>query len=221
MSGGANITYSQKLRDPRWQKLRLKVFERDCWKCRNGKCQSPEHTPLAVHHKCYRPDCEPWDYPLTNFITLCERCHDHEHSLATDEPLVEGNNYEWGKLAGLLRFQPDKYLTEKEGNIVCACIRTDYNPDAPGILLPGDEADIVARSERFVGQTNYIPVFLKSVEAGWKYCGRWRVQAATVNATEIAIQQRCGNLSGIPISMVLFLEKEVAVVPRQMAGNIL
>jgi hypothetical protein len=213
------LTYIEKLRDPRWQKVRLKVFERDGWKCQNDRCQSPEHTPLAVHHKGYLPGHEPWDYPLSNFITLCEWCHDQQHAIATAEPLVEGNNYEWGKLSELLHFQPEKYLTEQEGCIVCACIRADYNPDAPGILLPGDDAEIVARSEKFAGQTNFIPVFLKSIEAGWKYCGRWRVQAATVNAAEIAIQQRCSNLGGIPISMVLFLEKESGAVPGHTTGK--
>jgi hypothetical protein len=202
------MTYSKKLRDPRWQKVRLKVFERDDWKCRNDECQSPEHTPLAIHHQSYRPGRDPWDYPLTNFLTLCERCHDQKHVLATAEPLVEGNVYEWGQLTALLRFRPEKYLTEREGRIVCACIRTDYNPDAPRILLPGDDADIVTRSEKFAGQTNFIPVFIKAMKAGWKFCGRYRVEAATANTAEIAIHKRCARRDKIPISMVLFLEKE-------------
>ena len=68
--------YSEKLRDPRWQKLRLQVFERDGWKCRN--CGDSE-TTLAVHHKRYQRGLEPWEYPLESLMTLCEECHQGEY----------------------------------------------------------------------------------------------------------------------------------------------
>ena len=128
--------------------------------------------------------------------------------MATAEPLVEGQVYAWGDLTCLLGFTPDKYLTEKDGAIVCACIRRDYNPDAPSILLAGDTPEIVDKSQKFAGQESFIPVFIKDMNAGWKYCGRHRVETATSNAAEIAIQQRHANLHGIPIAMVLFMEKE-------------
>ena len=38
------MKYSEKLRDPRWQKARLKVLERDNWTCVN--CGETERTPL-------------------------------------------------------------------------------------------------------------------------------------------------------------------------------
>ena len=205
------MTYRQKLRDPRWQKVRLTVFERDEWRCQRPDCHSPEHTPLAVHHKNYISGRDPWDYPLTDLITFCEPCHDREHALSTAEPMVEGRVYAWDDLKRVLGFTPDKYLTEKDGAIVCVCVRKDYNPDAPGILLAGDTPEIVDKSQKFTGQENFIPVFLKAMDAGWKYCGRHRVESATSNAAEIAIQQRHANLHGIPIAMVLFLEKESIV----------
>lgn len=65
-------TYSQKLKDPRWQKIRLQVFERDAWICQG--CMSDSNT-LHVHHKNYNPGREPWEYELDNFITLCDECH--------------------------------------------------------------------------------------------------------------------------------------------------
>lgn len=67
--------YSEKLRDPRWQKLRLQIFERDEWCCQ--LCFDSEST-LAVHHKYYAPKAEPWDYPLEALVTLCEACHSDE-----------------------------------------------------------------------------------------------------------------------------------------------
>jgi hypothetical protein len=67
--------YYEKLKDPRWQILRLKVFERDDFCCQN--CYDPDST-LTVHHKNYIPNTEPWEYPIEFLITLCESCHKKE-----------------------------------------------------------------------------------------------------------------------------------------------
>jgi len=69
------MKYSEKLKDPRWQKLRLEVFERDEWTC--NACCASENT-LNVHHSYYYPEKEPWEYPLDSFITLCDNCHNLE-----------------------------------------------------------------------------------------------------------------------------------------------
>ena len=68
-------SYSDKLRDPRWQKKRLEILERDEWMCWN--CGDTENT-LVVHHKWYAKGCEPWDYEDDAFITLCDDCHAEE-----------------------------------------------------------------------------------------------------------------------------------------------
>ena len=75
------MKYSEKLKDPRWQKKRLEVFERDGWTCR--KCKDKE-TMLCVHHLRYIHGKEPWDYPLENFLTLCQSCHDFEYEVRKD-----------------------------------------------------------------------------------------------------------------------------------------
>jgi hypothetical protein len=67
-------TYSDKLKDPRWQKKRLEVLQRDGWTCQN--CADKSST-LHVHHKTYRQS-DPWDSPMWDLITLCESCHDEE-----------------------------------------------------------------------------------------------------------------------------------------------
>lgn len=67
--------YSEKLKDPRWQKIRLQTFERDKWECQS--CNDKEST-LVVHHKYYLPEREPWEYPMDAFIALCEKCHGEE-----------------------------------------------------------------------------------------------------------------------------------------------
>ena len=70
--------YSEKLKDPRWQKKRLLILERDEWTCQI--CYDSEST-LVVHHRKYLPNTEPWDYPNDLLVTLCEDCHELEREL--------------------------------------------------------------------------------------------------------------------------------------------
>lgn len=71
-NGGLNMNYAEKLKDPRWQKKRLEIFERDGWKCMN--CGDSAMT-LHVHHRLYMNGRDPWDYPEHYLSTLCEHCH--------------------------------------------------------------------------------------------------------------------------------------------------
>lgn len=66
------MKYSDKLKDPRWQKKRLEILQRDDFSCR--KCSDMSST-LHIHHKYYTKDVEPWDYKDDCFITLCDTCH--------------------------------------------------------------------------------------------------------------------------------------------------
>lgn len=66
-------TYSEKLRDPRWQRVRLEVMQRDQFMCTH--CGDDTAT-LNVHHLEYNGD--PWETPLKNLVTLCETCHEAE-----------------------------------------------------------------------------------------------------------------------------------------------
>lgn len=68
--------YSEKLKDPRWQKIRLQVFERDEWTCQS--CGSKERN-LQVHHLKYFSGKDPWEYELHFLITYCDQCHETEH----------------------------------------------------------------------------------------------------------------------------------------------
>ena len=64
------MTYAEKLKDPRWQKKRLEILNRDKWECQ--LCGDKE-TTLQVHHKSYSG--EPWNSDNKNLTTLCEHCH--------------------------------------------------------------------------------------------------------------------------------------------------
>lgn len=66
------LSYAEKLKDPRWQKLRLEILERDAFTCQN--CDSTT-TTLHVHHRRYLKGKDPWDIPVEYLVTLCEACH--------------------------------------------------------------------------------------------------------------------------------------------------
>lgn len=72
------MTYAEKLKDPRWQKKRLEVFQRDNWKC---CCCGYSGDTLNVHHRVYHKGLDPWKYKESLLVTLCEDCHKFEHEL--------------------------------------------------------------------------------------------------------------------------------------------
>ena len=67
--------YAELLRDPRWQKKRLEILQRDSWTCRS--CGASDR-PLHVHHTWYERERAPWDYPEDSLVALCEECHASE-----------------------------------------------------------------------------------------------------------------------------------------------
>lgn len=71
------MTYSEKLKDPRWQKKRLKILERDDWTCQH--CGEDIKT-LHVHHLLYSNMENPWDTPDIWLVTLCQDCHEYDHA---------------------------------------------------------------------------------------------------------------------------------------------
>jgi hypothetical protein len=66
------MSYSELLKDPRWQKKRLEILNRDNFQCRN--CHSKIKT-LHVHHQYYIKGNDPWEYDDNALISLCDQCH--------------------------------------------------------------------------------------------------------------------------------------------------
>ncbi len=65
-------SYLEKLKDPRWQRKRLQILERDKWTCLS--CGDDRST-LHVHHREYCHDAQPWEYDDNQLETLCVNCH--------------------------------------------------------------------------------------------------------------------------------------------------
>lgn len=87
------MTYSEKLKDPRWKALRMKVIERAnhrCQECgdtdldndrRVAESGEEARVTLHVHHENYKSGCEPWEYPEYTLRCVCSSCHDDIHAM--------------------------------------------------------------------------------------------------------------------------------------------
>jgi hypothetical protein len=103
------MNYAEKLRDPRWQKKRLEILQRDEFKC--TFCGDTE-TELHVHHKKYSGD--PWDVNESHLQTLCKHCH----TALTYYKKVYNKDFD--------PFDSGKYHSPS-GPIVTCCHSTDEN----------------------------------------------------------------------------------------------
>lgn len=84
------MSYSEKLRDARWQKKRLEIMERDSFHCLC--CNHSVSKPLNVHHLYYEKGLEPWEHENEIMVTLCDDCHKIIHD-------------EIRKLSGIIAFK--------------------------------------------------------------------------------------------------------------------
>lgn len=84
------MTYKEKLKNPKWQKKRLEILQRDEFKC--CYCNDTE-TELQIHHLKYTQ--EPWHAPNKDLITLCKHCHSLVSKYKSlDVIFIEKNYYE-------------------------------------------------------------------------------------------------------------------------------
>lgn len=74
-------TYAEQLRDPRWQKRRLEVLERDEWQCLECGAKDRE---LHVHHVRYKYGLKPWEYEDQDLRAMCSTCHKQHTQVTRD-----------------------------------------------------------------------------------------------------------------------------------------
>lgn len=68
----ASERYQKQLADPKWQRKRLEIFNRDNFHCTICDDDTVE---LHVHHKKYERDKKAHEYDDSNFVSLCAHCH--------------------------------------------------------------------------------------------------------------------------------------------------
>lgn len=86
--------FSEMYKHPRWQKKRLEIMSKNGFIC-DMCCDT--NTTLNVHHRWYKQNRYPWEYPDFCFQVLCENCHREESKRSEDK---DGNaNFEDWELA--------------------------------------------------------------------------------------------------------------------------
>lgn len=80
------MTYKEKLLDPRWQKKRLEVLQRENFKCQWCLCS---YKTLHIHHWDYVKGREPWEYESDELGCLCTVCHAFNHYKGKDYLLIK------------------------------------------------------------------------------------------------------------------------------------
>jgi Zn finger protein HypA/HybF involved in hydrogenase expression len=75
------MNYSEKLKNPLWQRKRLEIMQRDNFQCK--ECGSIKDQ-LHVHHKYYENGKEPWENNDKVLQTLCHKCHLEKENVFQD-----------------------------------------------------------------------------------------------------------------------------------------
>ncbi len=96
------MTYKEKLLDPRWQKRRLQILQRDKWRC--TWCGNKNLT-LHVHHFSYPKGKEIWEVDDSVLTTLCELCHSINHNKKIPESIKELLGYLYCNKAHFITIQ--------------------------------------------------------------------------------------------------------------------
>ena len=76
---------------PLWQRKRNAILERDDYQC---QLTFDRDNPLCVHHKYYKINKKPWEYPDSCLITLNKDVHTNMHK-ALNNNMIYKDYAEW------------------------------------------------------------------------------------------------------------------------------
>jgi len=113
----ANSKYAEKFKDPRWQKMRLKVFEKAGWRCQN--CDPDvEDRELHLHHGYYEWGIEPWDLPEDTLWCLCDECHKRAQKTFSEMKLEIGrtNPMDYDEIYETIREAREQWDSQRRDN---------------------------------------------------------------------------------------------------------
>lgn len=122
--------------------------------------------------------------------------------------LTLGHTYTRDEIARELGGGTIEFLPNANGRVVCACLRTDLNPDAPRIILPGHGPQIQASAESLCAQHGPIPVFIRRRASAWEYVGDFEVERFSLDSQEITEQESHAQRSGEQgISRIIYMKE--------------
>jgi hypothetical protein len=161
------------------------------------------------------------ELPVEAFVSSASASPKSEGLVPRETPLVStsaaaagheeldlrvGGIYTWNGLKERSDWDLDKrgyYLRERNGHIVCACLRADLNPSAPWEILVGKEESHIRQAELLARESSPIPVFVKEAVDQWEYWGNFQFERYEKDQDRIRPmlpENRVGNTS-----MVVYL----------------
>ena len=105
------------------------------------------------------------------------------------------------------------FLPHVGGRVVAACLRRDYNPDAPAVVLVGTGEGIEQAADMLVAQRSPVPTFIKQGTDGWEYVGEFAAERSSQDATDLAAQARRSGREDITRVIYMVLS------PAQLQGK--
>ncbi len=160
----AKPTYYELLKDPRWQRVRLTIMERDDFACR--ECGARDAT-LHVHHGFYAKGRMPWEYSEQSLFTLCENCHKDADGLrAITQELVgmlsiENKNIVVGYAVGLHLLEDLDTSTAVPSYEYASGLADAFHIDRPELVLRANGDEVTGHQLRAIQKAQ----LLKKVEA--------------------------------------------------------
>lgn len=122
-------------------------------------------------------------------------------------PFVVGEAYTRDQIYAEFKGEKQSFLPQHDGRIVCGCFRTDFNPDAPRVVLVSsseDDGNVLKKAKLLVAQGGTIPVFLKSAHNEWTYRGIFRLAGHSENLRELIDLGKTAGLDNV--RMALYFE---------------
>lgn len=122
-----------------------------------------------------------------------------------------GRTYTREQIHQVLGGDPQSYLPHVDGEVVCACLRPDSNPDAPRTILVGEGEDIQHWGRRLAQQDAPIPVFLREAAHEWRFQGEYDVVSSTTAAPELERHQDAAEQRQEPVTRLIRLSPTLPV----------
>lgn len=120
-------------------------------------------------------------------------------------PLFDvSRDYTRHQIHNVLGGSRQSYLPTADGRVLCACLRSDINPEAPDVVLVGKGKNIQHAGAILASQREPIPIFVKRASNAWTYHGLFRVRHSSQRPADI--RQHAPAALRSNITRVIFLQ---------------
>jgi hypothetical protein len=119
--------------------------------------------------------------------------------------LEEGKFYTREEISGILGGNQQSFLPTKGDRVLCACLKPEWNPQAPDVMLVRQEDSYIELANKLCNQDGAVPVFVKEAPSKWEYVGDYEVERCSDDRADIDKHQELSGRTNL--GMVVFLKK--------------